>query len=91
MARKKLTPEEKRKRRLERRAAKKAARLNKKTKNLSSYKLIQVAESDTDAQKRLGELRENGIHVCQMAYATGFFIYEVPLNIKGFTECGTHH
>lgn len=102
MARTKLSPAEKEKRKLERRAAKKAARKMKKqsveviekaTKKgkapKSAFKLIELPMSDEAGRKHLAELRESGIAIRQVAYATGYFVYEVPSNITGYATHGT--
>ena len=102
MARTKLSPAEKEKRKLERRAAKKAARkvkkqsvevIEKATKKgkapKSAFKLIELPMSDEAGRKRLAELRESGIAIRQVAYATGYFVYEVPSNITGYAAHGT--
>lgn len=98
MARTKLSPAEAEKRKLERRAAKKAKRklekvgvevvetTVKKSKSKSAGKLIEVQLSDTVAQKKIGEMKEAGIPVHQIAFASDAFIYEVPSNVTGFKD-----
>lgn len=103
MPRIKLTAEEKEKRKLARRAARKAERKMKKeaavieestkTKkdsgSVSGFKLIEIAVNDREARKKISELKETGVPVRWRAYATDYFIYQVPSNLKGFTEHGS--
>jgi len=101
MARTKLSPAEAEKRKLERRAAKKAKRklakagvevvdtTVKKSKSKSAGKLIEVQMSDAAGHKKIGELKEAGIPVKQIAFASDAFIYEVPSNVTGFKEYST--
>ena len=102
MARTPLAPEEKEKRKLERRAAKKARRAqvkaavevieqptSKKGKNKNPFQLIEVTMGDHAGHVKIGQLREAGIPVVQMAYSTGYFIYKVPSTVTGFAKYGT--
>lgn len=103
MARTKLTPEEAEQRKLERRAAKKAKRklakagvevtaeveTGKKSKSKSATKLIEVSIKDAAAGKRIGELKEAGVQVKQVAFASDSFIYEVPSTVTGFSNYST--
>lgn len=102
MARTKLTPEEAEKRKFARRAAKKAKRKLEKAgvevvettakkgkTSKEAFKLIEVATSDSASNKRIGELKEAGIPIKQIAFAADHIIYEVPSNVTGFSNYST--
>lgn len=103
MARVKLTPEQAEEKKLARRAAKKAKRklakagvevtseveTGKKSKSKSATRLIEVSIKDSAAGKRIGELKEAGVQVKQIAFASDSFIYEVPSSVTGFSDYST--
>jgi len=103
MPKAKLSPEEKEKRKLERRAAKKAKRkqlkdavqsaevptTKKGKKSKNPFHLIEVPAKDTEGMKKLAELREAGAPIRQVAYAHPYFVFEVPSSITNFAEHGT--
>ncbi len=86
MARKKMHPEELERRKLERRAKKKADRLAKKTQEATDFTvvktkkgqsaLIEVEDTDKQAILKMAELVAEGKAI-RRGYATGFFIFQV--------------
>ena len=102
MARVLLTPAEKEKRKLQRRATKKAKRAEvkaavevvektstKKGKTSSAFHLIEIPMSDQASRMKLAELKEAGASITQVAYASGYLVYNVPTSITGYPKHGT--
>lgn len=99
----KLSPEEKEKRKLERRAAKKAKRkqlkdavasvevtkTKKGKKNKAPFHLIEIPIKDSVALIKLAELREAGAPIRQVAYASPYIVYEVPSSITNYPAHGS--
>ncbi len=99
MARIALSSEEKESRKLQRRAAKKAARKSLKTmtasidapvkKGKTPFHLIEVPATNTEGNKKLASLMEAGASVSKRGYSMGHFIYSVPTSITEFDKHGT--
>lgn len=102
MARKSLSPEERERRKLERRAKRKAERAGiteaitpevktrKRKKGEPDTKIIEVAETDKAGLMKLSQFREIGsIPIKQIAYASPYFLFEVPYHLKGFELHGS--
>lgn len=93
MARVKLSPSEVEARKLKRRADKKAKKelvkesavvitKSETTKGkTSALVLIEIPETDSESRKRLASLREEGVQITYIGYATEVFLYRVPSNI----------
>ena len=62
----------------------------KRKKGEPDTKLIEVHEKDHAGLMKLSQFREIGsIPIKQVAYGTGYFIFEVPYHLKGFELHGT--
>jgi hypothetical protein len=103
MAKTKLSPAEAEAKKLARRAAKKAKRLTiknavaaveqpttKKGKSKNPFHLIEIPQKDAEGMKRLAELREAGAPIRQVAFASGYFVYEVPTTITNYPAHGSN-
>jgi len=102
MARQALSEAEKQAKKLERRALKKAKRATiknavaavevpqvKRGKSKNPFHLIEVPLKDAEGMRRLAELREAGAPIRQVAFASGYFVYEVPTTITNYPKHGT--
>jgi hypothetical protein len=62
----------------------------KRKKGEPEFKIIEVASDDKAGLMKLSQFREIGaIHIRQVAWASPYFLFEVPYHLKGFELHGT--